>query len=92
MASRKVKNSKKMVNDKLTGEVIRFAFFVGSDDGFKNTKDGAEVILSIEVCEYAGHKLEGLKIGRGFSTPEFVQLRNLKSKGKVLDAFFVIGK
>lgn len=79
-----------LVSDRSGGEVARCVFFVGMDDGFRNTKDGAEVILSAEACEYAGHKLEELKMGGGFSTPEFVRLRNLKSKGKVVDTFFVL--
>jgi len=81
-----------VANDRLTGEVVHYAFMEGEGDGFKKKKYGAEIILSADSCEYAGHKLEELRSRGGFSTPEFVQLSNLKSTGKVMDTFFVLRK
>ncbi|MBR8277848.1 hypothetical protein KDX15_28800 [Burkholderia cenocepacia] len=90
-----LKDGKKIeivANDRSTGGVVHYTFVEGVDDGFKNKKHGAEIILSAESREYAGYKLEELRAKGGFSTPEFVQLSNLKSTGKVVDTFFVLRK
>ncbi|MDF3082241.1 hypothetical protein [Burkholderia sola] len=86
------KNFEIVANDRGAGGAVRYTFMAGVDDGFRNKKYGAEIILSADSCEYAGHKLEELRSGGGFATPEFVQLSSLKSTGKVVDTFFVLRK
>ncbi|MBR8380093.1 hypothetical protein KDW20_30410 [Burkholderia cenocepacia] len=81
-----------VANDRSSGGIVRYTFVEGVDDGFKNKKHGVEIVLSAEACEYARHKLEELRLRGSFSIPEFVQLSNLKSTGKVVDTFFILRK